>query len=260
VSSRLASLVLALQDASADRISECVESEGRMRLMTLVPKQTIAFVCLVSLGACTFYAAPSLEAWVVDASSARPIEGVIVVAHWQALGGLEGLNPVGQVMIMENVSDRDGRISFPKWSKFSRQTVKWDRPELLLFKNGYEPRRLINEQYAASIWPHQVLKSEWSGKHIAMVPFKGSLPGYYENVWNLDFSMQFARRGESCEWKETPRMITALHQMSIYFELSGAQPRGERIGRLSDLDETQRRHCGAPEEFLATYLEHDYTK
>src|SRR2546429_7608015 len=78
------SIALALLDYICRlRISRRHESKGRMRLTSLVSKPIIAFY-LVSLSACTFYAVPPFEAWVVDASSGRQLEGVIVVAHWQA--------------------------------------------------------------------------------------------------------------------------------------------------------------------------------
>ena len=69
---------------------------------------------LLSYGFFTYTAEP-IEAWVVDPETNQPLQDVIVVAHWQLKGGLEGGNRVGQMMVMETVTDAQGRFYFPGW-------------------------------------------------------------------------------------------------------------------------------------------------
>src|SRR5258708_16141131 len=61
------------------------------------------------------YSAEATEGWVADAETGKPIEGVIVVAHWRITGGLEGGTPINELKILETVTDEIGRYSFPAW-------------------------------------------------------------------------------------------------------------------------------------------------
>ena len=103
---------------------------------------------LQACGAPFWYKAEPIEAWVVDAETNQPLEGVIVVAHWQLKGGLEGGNPVGEMMVMETLTDAKGRFYFPAWGPKLRSLdgrLKTQSPGILLFKSGYEYRGLENK-------------------------------------------------------------------------------------------------------------------
>jgi hypothetical protein len=65
------------------------------------------------------YSAESLEAWVVDDETSQPLEGVNVVAHWALFGGMH-TDVVGQLMVMETVTDAQGRFFFPAWGPKKR--------------------------------------------------------------------------------------------------------------------------------------------
>ena len=68
---------------------------------------------IFSLQACSnTYSAKAIEAWVVDAETKKPLEGVIVVAHWELNYGLEG-GGAYQLQVMEDVTDKKGRFYFP---------------------------------------------------------------------------------------------------------------------------------------------------
>jgi hypothetical protein len=86
------------------------------------------------------YWAEAIEAWVVDADSGRPLDGVIVVAHWELRYGLEG-GGTHQLMVMEAVTDQQGRFHFPAWgpkeipkSLPSEARLKDGDPVLLLYR------------------------------------------------------------------------------------------------------------------------------
>ena len=81
--------------------------------MSLIGRFAFAVVVATALGGCSkYYSADSLTAWIVDADTGAPIPGVNVVAGWEMKGGLEGGNVVGWVMVMEAVSDANGKICF----------------------------------------------------------------------------------------------------------------------------------------------------
>src|SRR5437879_13266059 len=62
-----------------------------------------------------FYSAEAIEGLVVDAETSKPLEGVIAVGHWRLNGGFEGGTPIGELQILEAVTDPNGRYSFPAW-------------------------------------------------------------------------------------------------------------------------------------------------
>ena len=75
----------------------------------------LILACMAPLQACSnSYSAKPIEAWVVDAQTGKPLEGVNVVAHWKLRYGLEGGGSY-QLHIMEDVTDKNGRFFFPAW-------------------------------------------------------------------------------------------------------------------------------------------------
>src|SRR5712691_8711159 len=91
----------------------CDEAKRMPRLSRSSLLLTLGAV--VALQGCIPDYAPEFRARLVDSETGQPAEGAIVVAHWEILGGLEGLNPVGQAKVMEAVTDKNGVISFPSW-------------------------------------------------------------------------------------------------------------------------------------------------
>ena len=145
------------------------------------------------------YSAAPIEAWVVDAETKQPIEGVIVVAHW-ALESTSRIiphqtNATGSLMILETVTDQNGRFHFPAWEP------KWhlgsgdltdDDPELIFFKSGYKYINVSNSQYTRPIKYRDEGRpvgaetkltgakrsSLWSGETIKMEKFGGTMEEY----------------------------------------------------------------------------------
>src|SRR5437879_7785045 len=92
----------------------------RWRLRCLA--QGLLFTALLPLSACggmPVYRAAPIEAWVVDADTNEPLEGVIVTANWQLVSGTlaGGEVPKGQLMVMEAVTDKDGGFYVEDWQK-----------------------------------------------------------------------------------------------------------------------------------------------
>jgi len=223
----------------------------------------ILLAAVVGLQGCEFYYAREFNARLVDADTGQPIEGAIVVAHWQILGGLEGGNPLGEAMIMETMTDKSGAIHFDSWSGLSWKFggIRESRPALLIFKNGYEYLNLTN-QSRPSLIDDVILRSDWDRKTIGLQRFKASLEEYARVIEALDNAMRFSRFGRDCEWKRTPRMLTAIHQMANYFDsraVSLPQWRtGGRMYRVDDVDAGST--CGSPAQYFEPFLKQEYTK
>jgi hypothetical protein len=223
----------------------------------------ILFVAALTLSACVEpprqYSAEAIMAKVVDADTKKPIEGVIVTANWQLERGTVGGNvPVGQIMVMETVSDKDGKFTFPAWGPkwaFGGHLVIKD-PQLLLFKGGYEYRGLQNAvttHYNKGSLRH----SEWNGKTIEMKKFKDhsinvganySTSAYAENLSFLSTSLTTIIEND-CNWKKIPQILLALKTQAEIFRKNGI-----RESLVSaDYIPTSKRQCGSPEEFFRNY-------
>lgn len=179
---------------------------------------------LHACGAPFWYKAEPIEAWVADAETNQPLEGVIVVAHWQLKGGLEGGNPVGEMMVMETLTDAKGRFYFPGWGPKLRSLegrLKTKSPGILLFKSGYEYRGLENKLNNKSLRGDldNPLRSDWNGKTIRLERFKGQGEEYARHLGSL--SLSWAYTGNECEWKRIHRMVLASHEQAMVFKKQG---------------------------------------
>lgn len=205
--------------------------------------------------ACTAreFSAEPIEAYVVDAKTRQPLEGVIVTANWELERGTFGGNVVvGQLMVMEAVTDKNGRFYFPTWGpKRAEEGHFVDKdPQLLLFKPGYAYLRLFNKypggDREARLRP--VRRSDWHGKTVALEQFKGSLREYAGQLARLEISLDFARHGVNCEWKMIPRMLLAKQAQKDQFEK-------QRIrNSLSSIEYVgEQNRCGSAKDFFRRY-------
>lgn len=190
-----------------------------MKLILKIPTLLVVAFCLTLIG-CVHTAEP-IQAWIISAENGQPIEHVVVVAHWQMKGGMEGGNDVGQLMVMEARTDDKGRFAFPGWGpKIAwAGNIKWARPELLIFKTAYKPLALSN--YPLINDPHArdfVLKSEWNGKTIKLA---ASAPEAAERL--IDFALLDNKlhtvigNYKACEWKKIPNMLREVRRQRLVF-------------------------------------------
>lgn len=227
-------------------------------------KQTsiaLLFGTVLSLVACsTTYRAEPIEAWVVDADTGKPIEGVVVTANWELERGTAGgFVPFGQIMVMETVTDSKGRFYFPAWGpkstpvylpipliENSPQLVDRD-PQILLFKSGYRWRGL--ENYPLTNYNKGSLhKSDWNGKTIKIEKFKGSLREYADQLTFIRTPLRFVE--QDCNWKATPRMILALDQEYRIFQTNGISTALHLISTLEGISQSSGRDCGSAKDFF----------
>jgi len=218
----------------------------------------LGLACLLPLNACsTTYRAEPIEAWVVDAKTARPIGGVVVAAHWELeIGEVFRNSLAGQLMVLETMTDQNGRMYFPGWGPKSvpstlanplKTSPHLERraPEILLFKPGYRCLQLTNA-LSTTYSMDSVRKSDWNGKTIKMDRFLGNSDEYALHLTQLSNSMGYAFRAHHCEWKETPRLLSLL-----FSEANELQGRGVYVGGIRDAASLPNQgECGSAQEFF----------
>jgi hypothetical protein len=220
----------------------------------------LLFIGLLLLGsaplqACAFvpppmYSAEAIEAWVVDEQTGHPLDGVVVVAHWALRGGVFSKNTIGQLMILETVTDAKGRFAFPAWGPKLRPVTGFLHnrdPAILLFKTGYHPRGLENDA-TEQVNTSAVRRSEWNGKTIKFKKFEGSLAEYARRLIFFDTDLGFIQHGRNCEWKEIPRLLMALDQQEKSFRDQKVAYSLLSIDYLPDQDK-----CGSAREYFRSY-------
>ena len=212
----------------------------------------------------TTYSAEAIDAQVVDAKTNQPLEGVIVVAHWEVKRVVPtfvpimpfGNDPRGpfQLQIMETVTDANGRFHFPAWGPLPVPPLAalGDRdPHLIFFKEGYVPWSISNGHpttfdYSAS----STRSSELNGTTIKLKKFEGDLKAYADQVGKLSVPLDFATytRIGNCDWKRIPRMLGTVIKIKRSFR--------EKLiySDLPNLDSIQQVECGSAEEWLKDYL------
>lgn len=236
------------------------------------PVFPLLLALVLPLQACaTKYSAEPIQAWVVDIESNQPIEGVVVVAHWQLEGGLEGGSNIGQMMVLESVTGKDGRFSFPAWGpkEIPSGLSIWHRnarlknldPEMLLFKSGYEYLGLQNNKSLDEVRGERpyVRTSDWNGKTIRMKKFKGNLHEYAEHLSNLSRALNYvtdqgynatALEYGYCEWKKIPLMINAIGKQTKIFREANIRDSTFYSHLATNEEYLVSKGCGSVKEFL----------
>ena len=229
----------------------------------LIVQWLLVVTSVLPFSACAMpltYSAEPMEARVIDVDTKQPLEGVIVTANWQLEEGTFGGNvPAGQLMVMESVTDKEGKFSFPAFGpKRAPKGHLVDRdPQLLLFKSGYEYQRL-NNPYSSDrkMRLRPVRRSDWHGKTIEMKLFKGAVGKYAERFkdFNRELDSIISQEPEDCYWKKLPHTISAMMQERRILEQKGARYPFSIDQRLSISDEYFRKkggsECGSPKDFI----------
>ncbi|OGB22594.1 MAG: hypothetical protein A3I66_09935 [Burkholderiales bacterium RIFCSPLOWO2_02_FULL_57_36] len=199
------------------------------------------------------YSSEPIEATVVDAETGEPLEGVIVVAHWELVhGSFGGRVPSGQLKVMEAVTDKAGIFRFPAWGPVENKTsgiLEEKSPQILIFKSGYEFGGFTNkwDREYATMSPRR--RSEWHGKTMRLKKFKGSQQEYASHLSFLTTSLSFAYSPKDCEWKYVPRMLIALDREKKQLSAQGI------FNSLSKIDHVGgQQKCGSAREFFGDYL------
>ena len=210
------------------------------------------------------HGAESIAARVVDAKSGQPLEGVIVVAHWQlerkvwAGIGHSGRDPRGplQLKIMETVTDGNGRFFFPAWGPLPtppNSYLEGFDPRIIMFKQGYEYYVAANLGFPPPINPNvSSTRTSWiNGTTIKLKKFEGDLKDYAEEITLLHGRVDFAidPGSPNCDWTQIPRMLSAMHKQKRIFQNAKVYSSLPTIDDIPFQDQ-----CGSARELLKEYL------
>ena len=230
-------------------------------------------ICLCLLLAVSFKAwateqsAATIDAWVVDKQTGKPLDGVIVVAHWELSRVAPtfvptmpfGPDPRGplQLQIMETMTDAKGHFYFPAWGPLPVPLGAYlmDRdPHLIFFKEGYAPWGASSFHQSTFDYSSSSTRTSWvDGMTIKLKKFEGDLKAYGETLSGLGVDLSFAtnprNRDSACDWKRIPRMLGTLIKIQKTF-------RAKLIySGLPDLESIPLQdECGSAREFLKEYL------
>jgi hypothetical protein len=241
-------------------------------------KNSLLFILvtlILPLQACaTNYSAEPIQAQVVDSETKQPLAGVNVVANWQLEGGLEGGTNLGQMMVMETVTDSAGHFRFPAWGpkampsgyplEYQNARLKNMDPQLLLFKSGYSYLALYNHKTAKQMGGKEpyVRTSDWNGKTIELREFKGNLEDYaaefsfLENRLDDVAILDYAELPQyECKWKEIPLMIIAVDREGARLKASKVRYQFSTVYEqlLSSEKYYSEKGCGSVKEFFRKY-------
>src|SRR2546427_2208832 len=225
-------------------------------MIRLLAKSALFLTVVLPIAACggmLVYSASPIEAWVVDAETSQPLEGVVVTANWQlvtgSLGG--GEIPKGQMMVMESVTDKGGRLYFEGWTKTNLSTAELRNqdPQIVMFKPGYLRYGFVSDYSAGRVFLGSNRKSAFSGQTIKLVRFTGTLKAYADQLSGYDSNLH--NIVEDCEWKRIPRMILPLDE-----ERKRVKALNERlvvtVPGIPYLEGLSKR-CGSPTDFFRAY-------
>lgn len=214
-------------------------------------------LAVLLLQSCTnSYSAKPIEAWVIDAETKQPMEGVNVVAVWLLEYGLEGGGSTAMT-IMETVTDKNGRFYFSAWGPKdipknlpSEARLKDLDPMLQFFKSGYSGQQLFNKRDIGSMWGHgaSLRSSEWDGKKVEMARLHGAVHTYGFNLPDF-YYIEF---GKYCEWKYIPKMIVAVSKEQKRFTEQQIHFYGLDFTKLKLLPNQDM--CGSAESFFEEYM------
>lgn len=223
----------------------------------------LAGVLLSAPATATTYSAEAIEARVVDAETNQPLEGVIIVAHWELerkVGdyGHSGTDPRGplQLKVMEAVTDYSGHFAFPAWGPLNAPFgayLEGSDPAIVMFKPGYELYGAANLLFTRINPFIDSTRTSWiNGTTVKLKKFSGDLKAYARHLEYLGDRVDFSRedRHQHCDWKEIPRMLVAVDKQERVFRKNNVY---SSLPILDDLPFQDQ--CGSAREFLKKYLD-----
>lgn len=208
------------------------------------------------------YSSPALEARVVDEDTGQPLEGVIAVVHWQLRGGIHE-DAVGELVVMEAVTDATGMFRFPAWGPKLRPLRSFLRlsgtPGFILFKRDYKESDNLHlpvRNVTMALAPRALPPPPWHGQTIMMKKFTGGLEEYARHLWFLDDTLDFAffRERSNCTWQNIPHMLVAIHLEAERLRQANVRNKLRSLDAREGRNEPARKKCGSVKEFLRSYL------
>lgn len=234
--------------------------------------KTLLFImfAVFGLSGCALGLAPlsadPIDSRVVDLDSGAPIEGAVVLAHWELhSGSLSGDSlPCGSANVEDTVTDKDGKFHIPGWGPTMPGCggeMRQGSPQLYVFKPGYYsvdvPNGIPDTRSVATT------HNAWRDEPLALQkihdidPAKGEADEW-KSIHSLEVSMTLFIEDMpvQCNWKKAPNMLRALAlQRQAYYQT------GHRYFGLIDTLELNDQwyqklapQCGSPKAFIEGLL------
>ena len=233
--------------------------------MKLLARATLLILVLI-LNGCALggaYSAKSIEGWVVDNVSKKPLDGVVVVAGWMLEGGPFELQSLEYLTVMETVTDAAGRYAFPAWGPKSipkhlplNAHFVARAPGLDFFKSGYQYDYRSNELIELDRFGPSVRDSRWNGKTIALKP--ASNMDERRSSWTSLESALYTHnsaKASPCYWRQIPNLITAEYREFEMLVVAKMVSRSNFESRLQGVLKSEKfgeipAECGSPKTFF----------
>ena len=194
-------------------------------------------IAVLPLASCSVtYQFDPIEAWVVDAETGKPIEGVVVTANWElVMGSLDGPRYFGQLEVKETVTDKNGRFFFEGFSKedTSGAELRESDPQVLIFKAGYEYQRFTNDYRDGGAGLKKLRRTAAvNGKHVKLQKIgedksrirQAHSALVYSGLGFLTKVMPHTHETEKCYWQKIPRMLDETRIQEIAIKKLGIDP------------------------------------
>jgi len=181
-----------------------------------MPFAAVALFAISQMAACAMYSAAPMQATVVDAETKKPLEGAVVVAHW-VLEDTGAVKTVGDMELMEAVTDASGRFALPGWGPKATPNYPYPvrlsqlDPEIIILKPGYMPRSVMNNEHPNLIFHPEDLgpttrTSQWNNRVIALDKADDPPKNYALSLSTLLTGVDHS----GCKWQKIPRTIVVL--------------------------------------------------
>jgi hypothetical protein len=158
-----------------------------------------------------YYTADPIEAWVVDAETGKPIEGAVVVAHWQLRGfSLDSQTRRNQLEVIETASDRDGRFFVPGFTKLNLtlERLREEDPKIVIFKPGFSIAGGQSHYSSADPEPGAHRSSSLNGKRFQVRQLDRHSDQYVRDLRGVAATMNDL--SVSGDLGRTPRLVAAM--------------------------------------------------
>ena len=221
-----------------------------------MPLAALALCAIGQVAACATYSAAPMQAIVVDAETRQPLEGAVVVAHW-VLEDTGAVKTVGDMELMEAVTDASGRFALPGWGPkptphypYPVRLSQLD-PEIIILKPGYMPRSVMNNEHPDFLSHPEDLgpptrTSQWDNRVIELKKADDPPKNYALHLGGALNGVDYF----NCKWKKIPRMVVMMSKERDRLKSLGINTfLSPTINGL----ESRKESCGSPKEFFKDY-------
>ncbi len=206
-------------------------------------KNIVFLFVILLLSGCQVYTSNPIRGTIIDDKTRNPIEGAIIVATWELVGGVHNQYQ-GPLKITETTSGNDGTYTLPAWGPTvtSAGRVRASNPRIQVYKWGYRIRVFSNREYGSA---DTSISSQWNGKDLALEPDDPSSNEYLSHLGaQLMSSFHRVIRLDPCMWHSFPlltqeslrvRSILEANNMSMSIPSAERMAIGGRCGNISDI-------------------------